>query len=238
LVPKYPYSGLGNPRSLHLWQVPADTGPGSLGSYRGLAVRAGTFFPKGERRTLELFSQVASIPIENRSGSFGVVSHGVKNKGYDFAVYTGSDVGVQYPGKVIKVVKNWTPKSHNPNGNEVVVRTVEPDGLVFYIRYSHLLSDINVKVGQYLSPKFSSAIGRAGRTGVPADQRTTYSITAWTPQFGGHFLSFGYYEAVAPETIGKPPNFVDLDPNPDGSSDDPDNDADDPGGFPVSPTGP
>jgi hypothetical protein len=162
----------------------------------------------------------------------------VKNNGTDFDSYTGTYVNNQFPGRVVKVVKNWTPQSHDPMGNYVVVRTVEPDGIVFYIRYSHLLSAINVKVGQHIDA-FSTPIGRAGHTGVPADQKTTWTITAWTPQFGGRYLGPAAYVAVAPVSIGIPPDFVDLDPNPDGSTDDPDMDADDPQGFTVAgPTGP
>jgi hypothetical protein len=229
-IPNYPYSGRGLPRDLLLRQVPVDRGPFSLGNYRGVAVRESTIpaivSPPGK---LELYSEFATIPFDKISRPFGV-SHGVKNNGTDFAIYTGSYVFDQYPGTVVKVVKNWTPRSHDPNGNQVVVRTVEPDGIVFSIRYSHLLSDIKVKVGQHIPPYFGY-IGRAGHTGVPADQKTTYTITAWTPQFGGQFLGFGFYVAVLPISIGIPPDFVDIDGNPDGSSDDPDNDADDPGGF-------
>jgi hypothetical protein len=236
-IPTSPYSGLGRPRHLLLSQVPADTGPGSLENYAGVALTEGTFFPKDARRKLEMFSEVAMIAIDEVSRPFGV-SHGVKNNGTDFATYTGNYIYSPFEGTVVKVVKNWTPQSHDPNGNLVVVRTVEPDGIVFNIRYSHLLSDINVKVGEYISSDFSGFIGRAGHTGVPANQNTTYTVTVWTPQFGGHFLGFGYHVAVLPESIGIPPNFVDLDPNPDGSSDDPDNDTDDPGGFRTAPTGP
>jgi murein DD-endopeptidase MepM/ murein hydrolase activator NlpD len=228
-IPNYPYSGRGLPRDVLLRQVPVDRGFPSLENYKGVAVRKSMNLLNSPGK-LELFSVGATIPFDKISRPFGV-SHGVKNNGTDFAIYTGSYVWAQYPGTVVKVVKNWTPRSHDPNGNQVVVRTVEPDGIVFFIRYSHLLSDIKVKVGEYLSPTFSGYVGRAGHTGVPADQKTTFTITAWTPQFGGQFLGFGFDLAVLPVSIGIPPDFVDIDGNPDGSSDDPDNDADDPGGF-------
>jgi hypothetical protein len=233
-VPSYPYSGLGHIHYLHLSQVPADTGPNLRNpndspfkhNYEGIAVKRGSYFPKGERGKLELYGAF----LETFS------KYDKTNHIYDFVSYAGDEVPPQFQGTVVKVVNNWTPKSHDPNGNYVVVQTVEPDGLVFDIRYSHLLSNIKVKKGEYLSPEFDGYLGQAGHTGVPAGHDTTYSVTLWTPEFGGRYLTYGYYGVLeSPETSGTPPNFVDLDPNPDGTSDDPDNDADDPVGFGTGP---
>jgi hypothetical protein len=169
-------------------------------------------------------------------------NHGISDHGSNFAVYTGTPVYEWFPGRVVKVVKNWTPASHNMDGNQIVIRTVEPNGLVFYIQYSHLLggNQLPYHVGQVFPQNKFLAVGRAGHSGVPADVRTTYSITVWTPQLGGKFLFPSWYAAVSPVTIGNgpPPDFVDTDPNTDGTSDDPDNDSDDPGGFGQSMTGP
>ena len=229
-----PYSGLGHIHYLHLSQVPADTGPNSstanggpfANDYRGIAVTRGSHFPKGERGKLELYGAYVDTSFAK--------GYDTTNHSYDFVSYAGDDVYPQFQGTVVKVVNNWTPKSHDSNGNYVVIQTVEPDGLVFDIRYSHLLSSIKVKKGDYISPESAAFIGQGGHAGVPADHETTYSVTIWTPEFGGQYLTAAYYGvSISPETIGQPVNFVDLDPNPNGSSDDPDNDADDPTGFQI-----
>jgi len=236
------FYGLGRPRHVLLRQVPVDLGAGpyvppSLGSYTGIALNKGPNTPKGG--SLELFL--------GQTVEASLISGSVEGNHSDFVTYTGTPVPQYFPGRVVRVVKNWKPQSRDPNGNEVVVRTVEPNGLVFYIRYSHLLPDIKLKVGQYLPwPSLDvgrvgqgATVGRAGHTGVPANQSTTYSVTAWTPQFGGRYLHFAAHMVIAPESFGGiPPDFVDLDPNPDGSSDDPDTDVDDPNGFFVVPTPP
>jgi hypothetical protein len=172
-----------------------------------------------------------------RLGQFGVYK-GLKNNGTDFSLYTGTKVVDWFPGTVVNVVKNWTPASGDPNGNQVVVRTVEPNGIEFFVRYSHLLGGkyLTLKVGDVLPASAYVVVGRAGHSGIPADGTTTYSITAWTPMFGGRFLGPAFNAAVSPVSVGVPPDFVDLDPNPDGSTDDPDNDSDDPGGFTVVPS--
>jgi hypothetical protein len=213
--------------------MPVDTG------YRGVAIFLGKLslyldFEVGDLIYPAHFSRYMVLKNGKiqKNGQFGTYK-GLKNNGTDFSVFTGWKVYNWFPGRVVNVVKNWTPASGDPNGNQVVVRTVEPDGIVFYVRYSHLLGGkyLPLKVGDVLSANDYSVVGRAGHTGIPAGGTTTFSITAWTPMFGGQYLPPEFTVDVSPTSSGVPPDFVDLDPNPDGSIDDPDNDSDDPGGF-------
>ena len=240
---EFPYSGLGAPKRVALSQVPTNPfgvpGKTPPTGYRGVAVVGGKLVLYLDVVVNDNTYPAAITPYKalpdgriQKLGSFGVYK-GLTNNGTDFSVYTGTPVVDWFPGRVVWVVKNWTPATGGPDGNEVVVRTIEPNGIIFYVRYSHLLGGkyLPLKVGDALPASQFTVVGRAGHTGVPAAQSTTYSITAWTPQFGGRFLGPAFNAAISPVSVGVPPDFVDLDPNPDGSIDDPDNDADDPGGF-------
>jgi hypothetical protein len=156
-----------------------------------------------------------------------------------FTTFQGENVPVLLTGTVVKVVRNWTPASPNPDGDKVIIRTVFPNGSVAYVKYEHLQSDIPVRVGDRVTP--ASMIGLVGRTGaIPATGPTNLTIVCWTPQGGGRYLQpvgtpdfflapNGGVVAVLPVTHGCSPTFVDTDQG--AKNDDPDNDSDDPGGI-------
>jgi hypothetical protein len=158
-----------------------------------------------------------------------------------FDTFQGENVPVVLAGTVVRVVKNWTPASPNPEGNKVIVRTVFPNGSVAYVKYEHLQSDIPVKVGDHVTPE--SKIGLVGRTGaIPTPGPTNLTIVCWTPLGGGRYLQpvgtpnfvvtpDGGIFSVLPVTAGCSPTFVDTDSGSGSNMDDPDNDDDDPGGI-------
>jgi len=153
--------------------------------------------------------------------------------------FEGKSVPVVLAGTVVRVVNDWTPASHNPEGNKVIVRTIFPNGSVAFVKYEHLQSDIPVKVGDDVQT--SSMIGLVGRSGdIPATGPTHLTIVSWTPRGGGRYLQTvgtpgfivlpdGSIGAVLPVTAGCAPTFVDSDQGV--THDDPDSDADDPGGV-------